>query len=77
MTYGAGGSTRDTTVGTVASIQQGHAVAPHLSFGSDDEGTILSLLKTYQAAGIDRLVALRNDLPSGWVAPGSWCTPTN
>ena len=40
-------------------------MAPHLSFGLDGEDTILSLLQDYQQAGINRLVALRGDLPSG------------
>lgn len=66
VTYGAGGSTRNTTVGTVEAIKgAGQAVAPHLSFGADDEQTILELLHQYQQAGVDRLVALRGDLPSG------------
>jgi len=66
VTYGAGGSTRDTTVGVVAALSQaGQDVAPHLSFGSDDEQTILTLLNNYRDAGIKRLVALRGDLPSG------------
>ena len=66
VTYGAGGSTRNTTVGTVEAIQAaGQVVAPHLSFGADDEAAILSLLQQYRDAGVDRLVALRGDLPSG------------
>jgi methylenetetrahydrofolate reductase (NADPH) len=40
-------------------------VAPHLSFGGDDEDSILQLLNDYKAAGIDRIVALRGDIPSG------------
>ena len=66
VTYGAGGSTRDNTKGLIAQFQQdGIAVAPHLSFGSDDEATILQLLQEYKDLGIDRLVALRGDVPSG------------
>ena len=66
VTYGAGGSTRDNTRGTVLALrEQGLDVAPHLSFGLDGEDTILGLLKDYQQAGINRLVALRGDLPSG------------
>lgn len=66
VTYGAGGSTRDNTRGTVLALrEQGLDVAPHLSFGLDGEDTILSLLQDYQQAGINRLVALRGDLPSG------------
>jgi methylenetetrahydrofolate reductase (NADPH) len=36
-----------------------------LSFGGDDEATILQLLNDYKTAGIDRIVALRGDIPSG------------
>lgn len=66
VTYGAGGSTRDTTYGTVAALrEQGVDVAPHLSFGLDDEQAVLELLARYRDKGISRLVALRGDLPSG------------
>lgn len=66
VTYGAGGSTRDSTVGVVTDLHKaGQAVAPHLSFGADSEETILGLLNGYRESGIDRLVALRGDLPSG------------
>lgn len=66
VTYGAGGSTRDNTKITVQMLKdQGLEVAPHLSFGGDDENRILDLLREYQAMGIQRLVALRGDRPSG------------
>jgi methylenetetrahydrofolate reductase (NADPH) len=66
VTYGAGGSTRDTTLGVVSAIRAaGIDVAPHLSFGGDDENAVASLLETYRNRGIKRLVALRGDIPSG------------
>jgi methylenetetrahydrofolate reductase (NADPH) len=66
VTYGAGGTTRDSTQGVVSSIHDaGIAVAPHLSFGGDDETAIESLLDTYRRLGVRRLVALRGDTPSG------------
>ena len=66
VTYGAGGSTRDNTRSIVTDIhQQGIAVAPHLSFGGDDSETMLALIHYYQQLGIDRIVALRGDMPSG------------
>jgi methylenetetrahydrofolate reductase (NADPH) len=65
-TYGAGGSTRDNTFGIVSAIHQaGIPVAPHLSFGSDDEAVVGDLIDRYVALGIDKLVALRGDIPSG------------
>jgi methylenetetrahydrofolate reductase (NADPH) len=66
VTYGAGGSNRDNSRDTVIAMRkEGLSVAPHLSFGVDDEATILQLLNDYKAAGVDRIVALRGDLPSG------------
>lgn len=66
VTYGAGGSTRDKTKHVVQSLlSSGLSVAPHLSFGGDDEATILTLLREYEALGIERIVALRGDRPSG------------
>ena len=65
-TYGAGGSTRDNTFGIVSAIhQEGLSVAPHLSFGGDDESVVGELLDRYVELGIKHLVALRGDMPSG------------
>lgn len=66
VTYGAGGSTRDNTKSLVTRFNSlGTPVAPHLSFGGDDEATIKSLLEEYRSAGVERIVALRGDMPSG------------
>ncbi|MEH6568446.1 MAG: methylenetetrahydrofolate reductase [NAD(P)H] [Halioglobus sp.] len=66
VTYGAGGSTRDNTLGIVSAIRSsGINAAPHLSFGGDDENAIGTLLDTYRDRGVSRLVALRGDMPSG------------
>jgi len=66
VTYGAGGSTRDNTRDIVATIRaQDINVAPHLSFGGDDAQAILTLLEDYRELGVNRLVALRGDIPSG------------
>lgn len=66
VTYGAGGSTRDNTKGLINQFKQaGISVAPHLSFGGDDESVMITLLNEYKAAGVDRIVALRGDMPSG------------
>ena len=71
VTYGAGGSTRDNTLGIVSAIHGGGSnVAPHLSFGGDDEEVIGALLDNYREQGISRLVALRGDIPSGMGGPG-------
>jgi methylenetetrahydrofolate reductase (NADPH) len=66
VTYGAGGSTRDTTLGVVSAIRaMDVSVAPHLSFGGDNENAVGELLDTYRDKGVRRLVALRGDIPSG------------
>ncbi len=66
MTYGAGGSTRDNTKNLVTQFnQEGFSTAPHLSFGGDSEEDIAALIEEYQAAGVNRIVALRGDMPSG------------
>ena len=66
ITYGAGGTTRGATLGVVSAMSEaGIDVAPHLSFGGDDEDAVNDLLDTYKALGIKRLVALRGDIPSG------------
>ena len=66
VTYGAGGSTRDNTRGIVQEmLNEGLKTAPHLSFGGDDESSMLSLLNTYKDLGVESIVALRGDMPSG------------
>ena len=66
VTYGAGGSTRDRTFDTVTELaSRGLTVAPHLSFGGDNEEAIGAMLDRYRDRGIDRIVALRGDIPSG------------
>ena len=66
VTYGAGGSTRDNTRGIVLDAKAaGIDVAPHLSFGGDEEEEVLALVEQYRQAGVRRIVALRGDIPSG------------
>jgi methylenetetrahydrofolate reductase (NADPH) len=66
VTYGAGGSTREGTKNIVLKLKElGSTVAPHLSYGASTENEIGALLKEYQTSGVNRLVALRGDMPSG------------
>ena len=66
VTYGAGGSTRDRTYAIVKAIQErGIPAAPHLSCVGDSKEDMRSLLNEYKDLGIDRIVTLRGDLPSG------------
>lgn len=66
-TYGAGGSTRDRTLNTVLELTKTTNVstAPHLSCVGDTKESLRGLLEQYKQQGIDRIVALRGDLPSG------------
>ncbi|XID75558.1 methylenetetrahydrofolate reductase [NAD(P)H] [Alkanindiges sp. WGS2144] len=71
VTYGAGGSTRERTLSTINAFHgKGAPVAPHLSCIGDDKARIAELLELYKSKGINRLVALRGDLPSGQVGLG-------
>jgi methylenetetrahydrofolate reductase (NADPH) len=67
VTYGAGGSTRDKTFDTVMRVKNGTGIctAPHLSCVGDTKKQLAELLQQYKASGINRIVALRGDLPSG------------
>jgi len=66
VTFGAGGSTRDGTLQTVQRLQKtGISIAPHLAAVGLSREEIESILRTYQALNIQRLVAIRGDLPSG------------
>lgn len=73
VTFGAGGSTQDRTLQTVAQIKaSGSDVAPHLSCVGSTRKNIRALLDTYQTLGVDRIVALRGDLPSGMHSIGEF-----
>lgn len=66
VTYGAGGSTRDGTRDTVNLLQRGgRSAAPHLSIGDDKPDTIRHMLSDFKTDGVQRIVALRGDTPSG------------
>lgn len=66
VTYGAGGSSRDNTKNIVLDLHQRNInVASHLSFGGDDEASMIELINEYKNAGVSRIVALRGDIPSG------------
>jgi len=70
-TYGAGGSTRDRTLETVLEIQAaGHRAAPHISCVGATRADIAATLELYKSKGIDHIVALRGDLPSGAASAG-------
>ncbi|OZG69954.1 methylenetetrahydrofolate reductase [NAD(P)H] [Hahella sp. CCB-MM4] len=72
VTYGAGGSTRERTIDTVLTLhKQGISTAPHLSCVGATRESVAELLDLYKENGIQRIVALRGDLPSGMGTGGS------
>ena len=73
VTFGAGGSTSVRTMDTVLEIQtEGLQAAPHISCISSSREEIRDLLNAYKAKGINRLVTLRGDVPSGEVSAGDF-----
>lgn len=72
VTFGAGGSTRDRTFDAVSKVIEhtGIPTAPHLSCIGSTKQEILEILNRYKEQGINRLVALRGDMPSGMVTAG-------
>ncbi len=73
VTYGAGGSTQDRTFATVGWLRSlGITTAPHLSCIGATRENIREILAHYREQGIDRIVALRGDMPSGMGEPGDF-----
>ena len=72
VTYGAGGTTRQRTIGIVETLHNraNTPISPHISCIGDDKSVIGELLEHYKSIGINRIVALRGDLPSGQVGMG-------
>jgi len=66
VTFGAGGSTRETTFNAVKQIQQntGSEVAPHLSCMGSTRQQLKDILDNYQQQDIRRIVTLRGDIPA-------------
>ena len=73
VTFGAGGSTQQGTIDTVLDIQQqGFSAAPHLSCVGSTKENIRQILANYKSQGVDRIVALRGDIPSGILNAGEF-----
>ena len=71
VTFGAGGSTREGTLATVTEMHREHVVAaPHLSCIGASRSEMRDTLMHYRDLGIQRLVTLRGDQPSGSGASG-------
>lgn len=73
VTYGAGGSTQ---VGTFAAVQEilaeGVSAASHFSCIGATRASVREQLAQLKAMGVQRLVALRGDLPSGYGIGGEF-----
>jgi methylenetetrahydrofolate reductase (NADPH) len=67
VTYGAGGSTRDTTLSTVARMiaENGLAAASHLTCVGSTREEVADIVAEFRAAGVRHFVALRGDAHGG------------
>ena len=67
VTYGAGGTTRDKTIGIVDRIQREHGLTTmmHLTCVNSTKDELASVLAEAKARGIKNILALRGDPPPG------------
>ena len=73
VTYGAGGSTQEGTFAAVREIlAEGVSAASHFSCIGATRQSVREQLATLKAMGVQRLVALRGDLPSGYGMGGEF-----
>lgn len=66
-TYGAGGSTRDKTLDIVCEVKENYQtpVASHLTIVDATQQQLREYLRRARDGGVDHIVALRGDPPSG------------
>lgn len=74
VTYGAGGSDQEKTFETLLGVQEvsGISTASHLTCVGSSRDKIGGILDYYKENNINRLVALRGDLPLGMDDPGEF-----
>jgi methylenetetrahydrofolate reductase (NADPH) len=73
VTFGAGGSTQEGTFSTVSSIlAEGVPAASHFSCIGATRERVREQLVILKTMGVNRLVALRGDLPSGYGTGGEF-----
>jgi methylenetetrahydrofolate reductase (NADPH) len=71
VTYGAGGSTAQGTFDAVQAMRAiGADAAPHITCVGSSRDEIKSIVESYLAIGVSRMVVLRGDLPGGMVERG-------
>lgn len=73
VTHGAGGSEQQGTYETIIQVVEhtGIEAAPHLTCVGSTRENIAALLARYRAAGVQRIVALRGDLPPNQQSSGA------
>jgi methylenetetrahydrofolate reductase (NADPH) len=72
ITYGAGGSARDTTYDLVVRVneEQAFPAMPHLTCVGHTRAELVDLLESYQSQGVDNVLALAGDPPKDGSDPG-------
>ena len=72
MTYGAGGSTRDTTVRVTGRIAAETSLTPmgHLTCVGHTRAELVDLLEAYREQGVENVLALAGDPPKDGSDPG-------
>jgi methylenetetrahydrofolate reductase (NADPH) len=67
VTYGAGGSTQERTLATLAKISRdtGLKAAGHLTCVGKSRAEVDAVVKAFAASGVNHIVALRGDPPAG------------
>ena len=72
ITYGAGGSARDTTYDLVVRVneEQSFPAMPHLTCVGHTRAELVDLLVSYRAHGVDNVLALAGDPPKDGSDPG-------
>lgn len=75
VTYGAGGSTRDRTIGITERIARETTMTPvaHLTCVGHTREELIAVVRSYAAAGVHNVLVLRGDPPGG---PGTPWVPT-
>ena len=72
MTYGAGGSSQAESFSAIQRLQKrGHVAAAHITAVGASEAEVNHAEQAFTKAGVDHLVALRGDSPSGKFIPHS------
>lgn len=72
ITYGAGGSARDTTYDLVVRVneEQSFPAMPHLTCVGHTRSELVDLLEAYREHGVDNVLALAGDPPKDGSDPG-------